>query len=107
MCELFRVMLGEAYASINYTMMYYSQAKNRTHMPFNFNFITYLNKTSSAVDIKNTISLWMDNMPKGQWANWVVSIPINIHILLSNTIYESTTCKIKIAFRWVIMTILE
>lgn len=65
-------MLVEAYASINYTMMYYSQQTPRAHMPFNFNFITYLKKTSSAVDIKNTINLWLDNMPPGQWANWVV-----------------------------------
>lgn len=66
-------MLVEAYASINYTMMYYGQATRRAHMPFNFNFITYLNKTSSAVDMKDTINLWLDNMPQGQWANWVVS----------------------------------
>ncbi|XP_060864581.1 maltase 2-like [Metopolophium dirhodum] len=67
-----RLMLVEAYASINYTMMYYSQQTRRAHMPFNFNFITYLNKTSSAVDIKDTINLWLDNMPPGQWANWVL-----------------------------------
>lgn len=66
-------MLIEAYATINYTMLYYSDEKPRAHMPFNFNFITYLNKTSSAIDIKETINLWLDNMPQGQWANWVVS----------------------------------
>uniref|UniRef100_A0A2S2QF41 alpha-glucosidase n=1 Tax=Sipha flava TaxID=143950 RepID=A0A2S2QF41_9HEMI len=67
-----RLMLVEAYADVNYTMMYYSQETPRAHMPFNFNFITYLNKTSSAVDIKNVIHLWLDNMPRGQWANWVM-----------------------------------
>lgn len=66
-------MLAEAYASVNYTMMYYSQEAPRAHMPFNFNFITNLNKTSSAIDVKNTINMWLDNMPRGQWANWVVS----------------------------------
>lgn len=73
-------MLAEAYASINYTMMYYSGETRRTHMPFNFNFITYLNKTSSAADIRDSIYLWLDNMPRGQWANWVVSIYIYIYI---------------------------
>ncbi|XP_026808060.1 maltase 2-like isoform X1 [Rhopalosiphum maidis] len=67
-----RLLLTEAYAPINYTMMYYSQQTHRAHMPFNFNFILYLNKTSSAVDIKNTINLWLDNMPPGEWANWVL-----------------------------------
>ncbi|XP_025196779.1 probable maltase [Melanaphis sacchari] len=68
-----RLMLVEAYTTINYTMDYYSQGTPRAHMPFNFNFIAYLTKTSSAYDIRNTINLWLDNMPKGQWANWVVS----------------------------------
>lgn len=67
-------MLGEAYATINYTMEYYSQERNRTHMPFNFNFITDLNSSSSAIDIKNAIHLWLDNMPQGKWPNWVVSM---------------------------------
>lgn len=70
----YRLMLTEAYASIEYTMLYYSQEKPRAHMPFNFNFISYLNKTSSANDIINTVNLWLDNMPHGQWPNWVVSI---------------------------------
>lgn len=74
LCYIYRLMLVEAYAEVNYTMMYYSQETPRAHMPFNFNFITYLNKTSSAVDLKNVIHLWLDNMPQGQWANWVVSI---------------------------------
>lgn len=69
-------MLTEAYTSINYTMMYYSQNKSRAHMPFNFNLIEYLNKSSSAINIKNAIDLWMDNMPSGKWANWVVSIQL-------------------------------
>uniref|UniRef100_A0A2H8TQA6 alpha-glucosidase n=1 Tax=Melanaphis sacchari TaxID=742174 RepID=A0A2H8TQA6_9HEMI len=75
-----KLMLVEAYATINYTMDYYSQETPRAHMPFNFNFITYLKKTSSAVDIKNTINLWLDNMPKGQWANWVLGNHDNMRL---------------------------
>lgn len=79
---VYRLMLVEAYANVNYTMMYYSQETPRAHMPFNFNFILYLNKTSSAVDLKNAIHLWLDNMPRGQWANWVVSILSAVFIVL-------------------------
>lgn len=75
----FRLMLTEAYTSINYTMMYYSQETPRAHMPFNFNMILYLNKSSSAIDIKNVINMWIDNMPTGQWANWVVSIKLCVY----------------------------
>lgn len=57
-------MIGEAYATINYTMKFYSQESNRTHMPINLIFITELDHFSSAIDIKNTINLWLDNMPK-------------------------------------------
>ncbi|XP_050421279.1 maltase 2-like isoform X2 [Adelges cooleyi] len=67
-----RLMLTEAYASINYTMLYYSQDKPRAHMPFNFNLISYLNTSSTANDFKDVIDLWMDNMPRGRWPNWVI-----------------------------------
>lgn len=77
--NFFRLMLTEAYTSINYTMMYYSQETPRAHMPFNFNMILYLNKSSSAIDIKNVINMWIDNMPTGQWANWVVSIKLCVY----------------------------
>jgi len=67
-------MFVEAYTTVNYTMMYYSTETHRAHMPFNFNCITQLNITSTAIDIKNAIYLWMDNMPINQWPNWVVCI---------------------------------
>ncbi|XP_050545176.1 maltase 2-like [Daktulosphaira vitifoliae] len=67
-----RLLLTEAYAPMNFTMLYYSQEKPRAHMPFNFNFITYFNISSSAEDINNIIHLWLDNIPKGQWPNWVI-----------------------------------
>lgn len=41
-------------------------------IPFNFHLITRLNQDSTAVDFKDSIDLWMNNMPKGRTANWVV-----------------------------------
>lgn len=89
-------MLAEAYAYINYTMMYYSGETRRAHMPFNFNFITYLNKTPSAADIRDSIYLWLDNMPRGQWPNWVVSTYLYLN---STDVVKNTN-----TFRWAITT---
>jgi hypothetical protein len=40
--------------------------------PFNFNFIYDLNNETKAIDIKNAIDKWLNDMPAGKTANWVV-----------------------------------
>lgn len=71
-----RVIMTEAYSSIDIIMKYYGNATTKgAHMPFNFQIIQNLNNNSNAYDIKRTVDLWMDNMPKGNTPNWVVSIP--------------------------------
>lgn len=40
--------------------------------PFNFNLIYDLNNETKAIDIKNAIDKWLNDMPAGKTANWVV-----------------------------------
>lgn len=70
----FRVMITEAYTSIENTMKYYGSENNLgAHLPFNFGLITYLNDQSKAADFSDSVHEWLDNMPYGKWANWVVN----------------------------------
>ncbi|XP_046826186.1 alpha-glucosidase-like [Vespa crabro] len=63
-----KVLIIEAYASVNYTMDYY---KHGAHFPFNFNFIDKLNKDSTGSDVAKYVEDWMSNMPDDSVANWV------------------------------------
>jgi len=72
--SVFRVMITEAYTSVKNTMRYYGDgARLGAHLTFNFGLIIYLNDHSNAAEFKNVVSAWLDNMPEGKWANWVVS----------------------------------
>lgn len=64
-----RVIFTEAYASLDNIVRYYG----RSHFPFNFILIERLNVNSTAGDFKDVIDSWMDKMPPGGTANWVVS----------------------------------
>ncbi|CAH0390269.1 unnamed protein product [Bemisia tabaci] len=69
-----RVMLTEAYTSLDKTMQYYKFGdKPGAHMPFNFLFITVIDGMSPAKEYQKVIQAWMRNMPEGGWANWVIS----------------------------------
>jgi alpha-glucosidase len=64
----------ETYAPLDKVMEYYgSKERPGGHFPFNFLLISDLNNDSSAYDFDAAIHKWMDNMPEGRWANWVVS----------------------------------
>lgn len=65
-----RIMMIEAYANMTMTMKYYQYG---AHFPFNFGMITDTNRDSTAADFKTLIDRWMQNMPAGATANWVVS----------------------------------
>ncbi|CAO1372653.1 unnamed protein product [Diamesa tonsa] len=70
-----RIMMTEAYANITYTMKYYESDDGKrkgSHLPFNFLLISDLNKDSTAQDFVHTISKWMNFMPAGETANWVL-----------------------------------
>ncbi|XP_012267100.2 maltase 2-like [Athalia rosae] len=64
-----KVILSEAWARIDLVMKYYTYGSN---LPFNFEFIFYAGKDSTAVELKNLIYQWLDNMPENYVANWVI-----------------------------------
>lgn len=79
-----RAMLIEAYANISKSMDYY---KAGAQFPFNFGFISDLSNDTTAEELKSLIDNWIDNMPKGSTANWVVSIKITVIAVISIKLY--------------------
>lgn len=69
--------MAEIYDSVEKTVEYYGdQQRPQADFPFNFYLMTNIQRDSSAHDIKNTIELWMSNLPETKWTNWVVSSSI-------------------------------
>ncbi|KAB0799128.1 hypothetical protein PPYR_07008 [Photinus pyralis] len=76
-----RVIMTEAYTDINNTMRYYGEGdKNGAHFTFNFQFVSYLKKESTANDILNIINEWLDKMPAKYTSNWVLGNHDNTRI---------------------------
>lgn len=71
-----RVLMTEAYTSLEILQEYYVSPEGRlgSHMPFNFMMINALNITSTAEDFVKVVKSWMKIVPPGHAANWVVSI---------------------------------
>ncbi|KAH8355357.1 hypothetical protein KR093_011546 [Drosophila rubida] len=68
-----RVLLTEAYAPLDVLMQYYGNSThNGSHIPFNFELISNINYKSDAYHYSELIHNWLDNMPAGQVANWVL-----------------------------------
>lgn len=68
-----RILMTEAYSSLENMVRYYGDGRrNGSQIPFNFELITRTNITSNAVDFKARIDAWLNGMPKGVRANWVV-----------------------------------
>lgn len=70
-----RVIFIEAWTPIEDTMRYYADSDGNpiANFPFNFLLISDLTDNSTARDFKNSIDTWIDKMPAGATANWVVS----------------------------------
>lgn len=67
-------MLTEATSPLDIVMRYYGNSThNGSHIPFNFLFINRIQNGSNANDYKNVVNDWMNKMPEGRTANWVVS----------------------------------
>ncbi|XP_062551537.1 maltase 2-like [Armigeres subalbatus] len=68
-----KLMMTEAYADLDQTMLWYGNgSRNGSHFPFNFAMINKLSESSNAADFKTVIDEWLDNMPAGANANWVL-----------------------------------
>lgn len=64
--------MTEAYTSLANTTKFYDFG---AHVPFNFLFITDINRASTPAQVKKVIETWMAEAEKrqGAVANWVVS----------------------------------
>ncbi|XP_076600020.1 amino acid transporter heavy chain SLC3A1 [Chaetodon auriga] len=70
----YRFMVTESYDyhEVDKTMMYYSTPLvKESDFPFNF-YLLDLPQNTSGLWVQHLVNLWMSNMPRGQWANWVV-----------------------------------
>ncbi|KAH8402285.1 hypothetical protein KR009_010985 [Drosophila setifemur] len=69
-----RVLLIETYAPPAYTMQFYgNRSTEGAHLPFNFNLITVpASEGFSASSVKTAVDNWMNNLPAGRTANWVI-----------------------------------
>lgn len=68
-----RIMMTEAYASLPETIKWYGNDSHPgSHMPFNFALISGLQKLSNALDFNSSVNSWLNEMPNGTVANWVM-----------------------------------
>ena len=56
--------------TVSYLMAYYDSCD----FAFNFNFIVHLKNPLRAAELEQQVKDWVDNMPPGATANWVVSV---------------------------------
>ncbi|KAL7025505.1 hypothetical protein ACKWTF_013499 [Chironomus riparius] len=68
-----KVLMLESGARIDLNMLYYGNSTTPgAHFPFNFELIKNTNINSTAVDYKNAVELWLNNMPARHIANWLL-----------------------------------
>lgn len=80
----YRFMVTESYdyQEVEKTMMYYGTPLiTESDFPFNF-YLLDLPHNTSGWWAKHLVNLWMANMPRGKWPNWVVSHIRNIYLLV-------------------------
>lgn len=68
-----RLLMTEAYTSFDNMIKFYGDGvRNGSHIPFNFDFLSNINSTSKAPEYVEHIQKWMNAMPAGVHANWVL-----------------------------------
>lgn len=71
-----RILMAETYSPIDIVMQYYGNATAEgAQLPFNFLLISELSNSSNAHAYEGTVLKWLQHMPKGRTANWVVGGP--------------------------------
>lgn len=65
-----KILIGEIYDNIETVMTYYGNSSNEFTFPFNFFLL--VNSDWSGVRINCIIKSWLDRMPGGATANWVL-----------------------------------
>ncbi|CAO1421547.1 unnamed protein product [Diamesa serratosioi] len=67
------VMMTESYEKMETNMKYYTNGTVQgSHVPFNFELIKVANVNTTAEQYKNIIEGWLNAMPAGHQANWVL-----------------------------------
>ncbi|XP_054739248.1 maltase A3-like [Anastrepha obliqua] len=67
------ILMTEAYSPLDVLMLYYGNGStDGAQIPFNFVLLSNVNKNSNAYDYEQQIHNWLDNMPVGSVANWVL-----------------------------------
>ncbi|XP_017106282.2 maltase A3 [Drosophila bipectinata] len=68
-----RILMAETYSPIDIVMKYYGNGTTEgAQLPFNFLLISELSNSSNAHDYESTVMKWLQNMPEGRTANWVL-----------------------------------
>ncbi|KAH8233709.1 hypothetical protein KR026_011578 [Drosophila bipectinata] len=68
-----RILMAETYSPIDIVMKYYGNGTTEgAQLPFNFLLISELSNSSNAHDYEGTVMKWLQNMPEGRTANWVL-----------------------------------
>lgn len=69
-----RILIAEAFEEIKDVMRYYGDVGDKV-CDFPFNFQLYKVKaTDTGTGLFEKIDIWLKNMPKGKYPNWVVCI---------------------------------
>lgn len=67
------ILMTEAYTSLQNIQRYYGDGiRNGSQIPFNFYFLTNVDKNTPAARYKQLIDDWLRGMPRGVQANWVL-----------------------------------
>ncbi|XP_011184381.2 maltase A1 [Zeugodacus cucurbitae] len=68
-----RILMTEAYTSFDNMILYYGNGvRNGSQIPFNFDFLTNLQNDTKAPAVVEHINKWLNAMPEGVLANWVL-----------------------------------
>jgi len=67
-----RALFVEAYADLPTTIKYYGSGSRSLMQPFNFQLLTKGDESTRPSELKELIMSWLDNMPEGDVANWVI-----------------------------------
>ena len=92
----FRILIAEAFEEIKDVMDYYGGINDKvTDFPFNFQLYK-VKATDSGTELFNKVDIWLKNMPKGKYPNWVVCKILFSEFSLK--FFECTFCYMTILY---------
>jgi alpha-glucosidase len=68
-----KIIMTESWSEVSKAQRFYGDGvRNGSYIPFNFELIKNLDQNSKAADFKRSIDSWLDPLPEGVQANWVI-----------------------------------